>query len=244
MRPRLLPRKEIDGIKARERQAEIAEGTKLAKRVDVLRELQAKEEAGLTKWRNETLAAMEAEILKKAQEKDKIEVELRDKRQELTELFLPLKREKERLEKEKESLNVSLIEVELQKANLDEVLQMNKALEEQNKKELQKRASERQENERVLEEAQEELKEADEMLVAAKEEAARTRENAKVIRLRADKKENAVAQWEKELILKSNILAAKEEELERRELEVIVKELQFNSPVHGKHNNADIPQGR
>lgn len=59
---RLLNRQEIATAKASERSKEIAEGLKISRRVDSLRELQANEEASLDKFRIETLSEIKKEI--------------------------------------------------------------------------------------------------------------------------------------------------------------------------------------
>ncbi len=60
-RVKLLSKREIDVAKARDRQREIAEGTKLAQRVDGLRELAADEEKSLNDFRIKTLTAINEE---------------------------------------------------------------------------------------------------------------------------------------------------------------------------------------
>lgn len=59
---RVLPKQEIDVLKAQERQVEVNEGLKLAKKVDALRETVAKEQANLFKFRDETLKAVNREV--------------------------------------------------------------------------------------------------------------------------------------------------------------------------------------
>lgn len=58
---KLLNKSDIDTGKAKDRQAEIAEGLKLAKRVDALREVAVEEEASLEKFRHGTLAEIARE---------------------------------------------------------------------------------------------------------------------------------------------------------------------------------------
>lgn len=59
---KILQKKEIDLFKAKERHLEVQEGRKLAEKVDSLRELVAKEQANLTKFREETIAKVHAQI--------------------------------------------------------------------------------------------------------------------------------------------------------------------------------------
>ncbi len=70
---KLLQKSEIDKAKALDRQREINEGTKLAKRVDSLREIHAQEEASLNKFRVATLKGIKEET--GALEKIKVSLE-------------------------------------------------------------------------------------------------------------------------------------------------------------------------
>jgi hypothetical protein len=58
----LLEKRQIDGLKARERHQEIQEGKKLAEKVDALRELSAKEQANLAKFTEESRTRLKEEI--------------------------------------------------------------------------------------------------------------------------------------------------------------------------------------
>ena len=59
---KLLSKSEIDTAKNLDRSREVAEGLKLSRRVDGLRELASKEEQMLEKHRTETLASISKEI--------------------------------------------------------------------------------------------------------------------------------------------------------------------------------------
>lgn len=85
-RVKLLSKREIDVRKAQDRQREIAEGTKLAHRVDGLRELAADEEKSLNDFRIKTLTALQEEIDPRIIERDELLnelVALRDERKAL-----------------------------------------------------------------------------------------------------------------------------------------------------------------
>lgn len=60
---KLLKKSEVDRLKAQERQREIAEGMKIAGRIDALRRTQAEEEASLEKFRRETVEHINNEIV-------------------------------------------------------------------------------------------------------------------------------------------------------------------------------------
>jgi molecular chaperone DnaK (HSP70) len=61
MRP-LPKQREVDILKVKERQAEIEQGVALARKIDQLRTLLSKEEANLTKFRDETVKEVLSQI--------------------------------------------------------------------------------------------------------------------------------------------------------------------------------------
>lgn len=91
---KLLPKAEIAELKAKQTSREIQEGVKLATRVDGLRQLQAKTEQELEAYKNSTLSAINDEIKKAIEERDKITGEVRQLRAEYENLLpeIPLKR--------------------------------------------------------------------------------------------------------------------------------------------------------
>ncbi len=70
---KLLPKSEISKQKAVEMQQHIAEGIKLARRVDTLRDVAAQEEQSLSRFRVRTVEAIQAEIVEKTAERDNLE---------------------------------------------------------------------------------------------------------------------------------------------------------------------------
>lgn len=73
---RLLTKSEIATAKATDRSREVAEGIKLAKRVDGLREIQAQEQAALEKFRRESIATIHDEINAATQKRDTLKIEV------------------------------------------------------------------------------------------------------------------------------------------------------------------------
>lgn len=67
---KLLAKSEVAKAKAADRQREVAEGLKLAGRVDSLREVAAHEEASLAKFRRETIEVIHAEIVAETYKRD------------------------------------------------------------------------------------------------------------------------------------------------------------------------------
>lgn len=107
---RLLTKQEIVKLKAVDRQKEIDEGLKLARRVDTLRETQAKEEAELEKFRRETLASIGKEIDERSLIVQKMIVEVKDLQEKRIKALKPIDdlwktvkdKEKENLDRENE----------------------------------------------------------------------------------------------------------------------------------------------
>jgi hypothetical protein len=82
---RLLSKSEIAKSQSNDRAREIAEGLKLSRRVDGLRELSANEEQALEKWRSETLSAIGREISVLNHEKEDLIAEIHVLRKEKAE---------------------------------------------------------------------------------------------------------------------------------------------------------------
>lgn len=79
---KLLSKQEIAQSKASERSKEVSEGLKLSRRVDGLRELAAKEEEKLEKWRVATLSEIQNEIDGLVEEKSGLVSEVNELRKE------------------------------------------------------------------------------------------------------------------------------------------------------------------
>jgi hypothetical protein len=108
---KLLSKSEIKKAQHADRALEIAEGLKLSRKVDSLRELKATEEEALTKFRNESLAAITKEINELLLKKESIQKEadaLREEMKKETTLSreerLHLERLKELLEKKEKEI--------------------------------------------------------------------------------------------------------------------------------------------
>jgi DNA repair exonuclease SbcCD ATPase subunit len=108
---KLHDRIEISDQKANERKLEIQEGAKLAKKIDALRELVAKEQNNLNKFRDESLKQIKKEIDSYIEEKNKLQTEVFELRDERIRLSAPIdlveewayvKREKSIVETQKE----------------------------------------------------------------------------------------------------------------------------------------------
>ncbi len=99
---KLLDKKEINKVKNLERRLEIDEGAKLAKRVDNLREISAKEQDNLLKFRRETIIKVKEDIDKFIYEKESLKNEISLLEIKKKELLEPLDKELEEINKKRE----------------------------------------------------------------------------------------------------------------------------------------------
>lgn len=98
---KLLPKQEITRLQAEEKRVAVAEGMKLARRVDNLREVAAQEEASLASFRSATLKAIKSETDVAKKERDTVLQEVKVLREELQEGTQVLdEREKALIERE------------------------------------------------------------------------------------------------------------------------------------------------
>lgn len=103
---RLLTKSEIDKAKSQDIQRDRAEGLKIARAVDSLREVHSEEEASLERFRNETLSKIHEETIVKQTElksliiqKESLERDVEDLRQKQYQLLqLPIDNEWEKIE--------------------------------------------------------------------------------------------------------------------------------------------------
>jgi len=117
---KLLSKSDVDKAKAKDRQAEIAEGMKLAKRVDGLREVAAQEEAALMKFRHETLAEIVKEIAEKEEIRGTLKKEVRELEETKALLLQPLTAEEGRLEVKRTELEKAEEELRAKRRQLNE----------------------------------------------------------------------------------------------------------------------------
>lgn len=97
---KLLSKSDITKKKSIDRQQEIAEGSKLAKRVDALREISANEETALFKFRTETLSEISKETLKAQAKLDGVKKKIEESEHVLEELR-PVDQAREELERDR-----------------------------------------------------------------------------------------------------------------------------------------------
>lgn len=117
---RLLEPKEVDALKARDKAREIAEGVKLAKQVDNLREVKAQEEASLAKFRSESLAKIHEQIKQESDKRDALKREVYDLEERKKEAQKPLDAEKEAIAKERAEVESFRAEIQAQERALED----------------------------------------------------------------------------------------------------------------------------
>jgi hypothetical protein len=207
---KLLPKSEIIKAQNAEKSLVIAEGLKISRKVDSLRELKAKEEEALNKFRNESLSAITKEIADLLAKKESIQKEADDLRREMMTETALSKEERLNLEKLKAALEKKEKEIEERehKVKLEEI---DIAITIQETKDSLARAATHEEeaNRLHIRASNDSIDSKNSLLEARKirEEAIKFRENA-----------------EKEIELKEKRIAAKEKELEKKEQENRQKE--------------------
>jgi len=117
---RLFTRGEIQKQKTVERKLEIDEGAKLARKVDVLRETSASEEARLVKFKMASLYATQAQITAAVNEREAIQAEISALKEEKRRLEEPLTSEWEKLTVKQEEISF------LQSQIAEKILLLNK----------------------------------------------------------------------------------------------------------------------
>lgn len=226
---RLLKKSEIDSAKAGDRKRDIDEGSKLAKRVDALREAQATEEASLEKFRRETIAHINEEIISKTYERDSLSKEVYDledrkkiallpldsewlevkaKQDELTEYAQKLNQEKLMLIQSKKDFDIEEDKQKVEKRRISD--ERNRSIKSLTETETNREESVKvlTKNKRVLEET-EELLRREERKAKAKEKAL---QSAEVILRQKEKK---LEEREKDINNQNIFLADQRKTLER-----------------------------
>ena len=181
---RLLKKEELATAKSLDRQREVQEGIKLAKRVDSLRETQAEEEASLQRFRETPLANIHEETTKAGAERDHLLIEVRKLQQERENALIPLTeewrvledaqrqflREKSQLDESQQELDRLSVETEQNlQVILDKVNQTNSILN-QARKFAEDREAEKALADKALVDAQKILSDAEEKSHKAYEE--------------------------------------------------------------------------
>ncbi len=102
---KLLAKSEVTKAKSLDRQREVDEGMKLAKRVDTLREVALQEERSLTRYRTETVGKIQKEVTELGDKRDALLEEVRFLAARREELSAPLNEEWDVIYLQKELLS-------------------------------------------------------------------------------------------------------------------------------------------
>ena len=218
MTMRLLPKSEIDTLKAKQRQREIDEGLKLTRRVDSIREAIGEEEANLEKFRRETIASIQSEIEPLADKRDLLKKEVQELKSEREEALKPIDDKKHELELEE----IALSERETKVLNKEIAVKKDR----KEATELLRKAKQNFDHSQVLEEeavnrqkdATIKLREAGELMEEA--ETARRETNAYVLSKEAD-----ISEEYRKLDLRKEALDQREERIIIEEAELRVAKI-------------------
>lgn len=116
---KLLPKQEIQDLKAKQRKAEIDEGVKLAKKVDSLREMASKEQATIEKFQKESLNNLRSEIQKLIDLRDSIIEEIKGIKEEKIAVIVELDEREKEIDKRESGLRLLKKIIEDKEIELD-----------------------------------------------------------------------------------------------------------------------------
>ncbi len=210
---KLLSKSEISKAAAVDRQREIEEGLKLAKRVDSLREVAAEEDASLEKFRTETLARISKEISEETTKRDVLVVEVVDLEERKRLSLIPITEKWDEVLQKESLVAEQLAEVDKQKqsvANTQSIAEATYADASQQKNradDMYIRA------EKALLEAHNALQTAENDRVSASNTLFDAKGKVDLMLKAATEKESWVTEREKSVL-------AKEKDLKKRELEL------------------------
>ena len=210
---KLLNKSEQTKAKALEKNREIQEGLKLAKRVDALREISAQEDKALKDFRKNALAEISAEILQETKKKEEIEKEVKDLEDRKLEALKPLDIEWDRVRVAKEELTrkeaTLLNGIEGHKAEYEEI---NRRIKEVSDKEAHLAT--------VADIAHDKHSEAEKLLKSAKEQALASKKVSEETEREAKTLVNNAQEKEKYIINREKAVFVKEEELRKKEIDL------------------------
>lgn len=231
---RLLDKKEINTLQAKEKNQAVQEGLKLTRRIDGLRELEAETESNYEKFRSSALQGIHKEIEENLLVKEQLDHDIQKQREKLDELLKPLTLEKLWVRYvTEEKAKIDGLRAEWESRNIQVISQSEeyKRLSAQALLSKEKYDESFKENGIELTRISSLKKEAEKSLVIAQKESASLIRNANLSVLNAQKKEQEVSNYEVQVKLRVASLDAKEQELEKREMQVLIKELKYNSPI-------------
>lgn len=211
---KLLPKSEIDKLKAEEKRREIEEGRKIAERIDTLRETVSEEEASLERFRVETVSKINDEIIAKTTERDTLEHLLVELREQRVQLLKPLDEEYEGVRIQR----LQLTQWEESLTSREESVIEKEGLADEDSKEAQKRLQRAKAQEEIvnirLSEANRAAKASEDAYVIAKEVKVATDREAKQRLLALTHREDAASLRENNATIVESDLSAREKALQ------------------------------
>ena len=232
MRVPLLSKRQIDEAKAKDKALEVAEGLKLTRRVDGLRQLASETEAGYENYRIQTLEEIQKEIDSKIAERDTIAEDIRKRKIEWNNLLEPLNKNWKRFV-EGEKAAIESLKAEWERRNADSILKA---------KEYEKLSNEtivlgeqfitgQKDNASTSDRLRKLELEAKEVVATARNTAQALTFQAELLHTEAkEHHENAVLE-EQNVLLQKQALETREKAVSDREMKVLVKELELYSPI-------------
>lgn len=229
---KILPRKELTTLKQQEETVEIQRGAKLAQQVDTLRQMRITEEENLKRFREKSLETVQDDINQKAQEKLLLEEQIAQKKKEWEALLAPLDKQFALYVKtERGNIEAAQAEIEQHRATLQkqaEHFASTLASLQEQEKQLKREKLDIAEMRKIT---QKERHDAEHLLVEAKKTVKILQEDAEKLRVASQKQFELAKSESNRLKLLQSELKTKESLLEDREMAVIIKELQYYSPV-------------
>lgn len=192
---RLLPKSEVDKRKAQEKFRELQEGEKLAARVDSLREMVASEEAVFATYHQETLKKIQDDLQARYAQRDALDAEIEQRRQERARLLVPLDSRQHELDDFQRKLEARADELGQKEFDLSVRERVARQKEEKVAKDMQLAHD-------IAEKSQIARREAQNMLATAREDAAEMRNEAQRVIFEAENKLKSAEIKEKSLLIR------------------------------------------
>lgn len=221
---RLLKKEELSVAKANDKAKEIAEGLKISRRVDALRELHANEEAMLEKFRIETLTSTQKEIDESIVKRDELIAQVKELEEKLSRLSPKMASTRSELLALKNELADKAKEIQKKSKEID-LKEIDIALILKNSLESEQRAVT---HENLTEEIHKKAKEIEEYALNVLKRAEIIEVNALKSKAEAEKaislRDNDLVSKEKEVLDREELVSYKEKELRMKEVRLIDRE--------------------
>jgi len=214
---KLLTKSEQSKAKATEKQKEIQEGLKLAKKVDALREISAQEDKALKEFRKNTLAEIAKETLKESKKLDALKDEVKELEERKLEALKPLEAELRAIEDKTATLNELI-------ANFNTRGEKIAKLEADVEKRVKEVSVQEIHVQTIKSQALDNFKESDTLVQEAVNNSRLAREVLDKAKQEAEELINNAEFKEKSIINREKAVFVKEEELRKKEIDLAKQE--------------------